>query len=103
MRVYIAGKVTGEPPGLCFAKFAAVEYQLKQHGFEVVNPMRLCNTDTPWSKCMRICLIEMLQSDVVFTLPDYYKSVGANIEVFISNLVSIPITRTISEIKKIAA
>lgn len=101
MRVYIAGKVTGEDPGACFAKFAAVEYQLKQNGFEVVNPLRLCNTDTPWHDCMKICIKEMLTCSAVFLLPDWNRSVGATMEVTVANVTAIPVTKTIHDLKKL--
>lgn len=100
MKVYIAGKVTGEDPGVCFSKFAAVEYQLKQHGFEVVNPMRLCNTNTPWHDCMKVCITEMLTCGAVFLLPDWNKSVGATMEVTVANVTAIPVARNIHDLKK---
>lgn len=101
IKVYIAGKVTGENAGICFAKFAAAEYQLKQNGFEVINPMRLCNTDTPWHKCMRVCLREMLDCEAVYLLPDWNNSVGATIELVVAAVTAIPVIKTIYELKKL--
>lgn len=99
-RVYIAGKVTGEDPGLCFSKFAAAEYQLKQQGYEVVNPMRLCNTDTNWNACMKMCLKAMLTCESVFLLPDWQNSIGATMEVMFANVTGINTVKNIHELNK---
>ena len=48
MRVYIAGKVTGLPIGEVYTKFGAAEFWLKQQGYDVVNPLRLCSSDWSW-------------------------------------------------------
>lgn len=47
MKVYIAGKVTGEKIGDVFVKFAAASYQFQRKGHEVVNPLRI--TSQSWS------------------------------------------------------
>lgn len=51
-RVYIAGKVTGEPPKECREKFIKAEFLLKKRGFRVVNPTRLVSPTSDWQNAM---------------------------------------------------
>ena len=84
MKIYIAGKVTGEKTGDVFVKFNAVEYKLKRKGNTVVNPLRLVSQSWEWNKCMTVCLAEMLQCDAIYLLPDWGDSKGARLEYHIA-------------------
>lgn len=79
-KVYIAGKVSGLPFGDVFTKFGMAEFWLKNQGYEVVNPLRLCSTSWSWSKCMRVCLAELVTCDAICMLPDWTDSRGAHLE-----------------------
>lgn len=91
-RIYLAGKVTGEPYVECMAKFNRYEQIVRKTIFagypvEVYNPMAFCNKNWSWLHCMLVCIPKVLHSDMVFMLPDWQKSKGARIERFIAKLV----------------
>lgn len=76
-KVYIAGKITGDPNFA--AKFEEKEIEFKEKGFAVLNPADLPGGMNP-GDYMRICLSMVDSADVVYFLPDYTDSKGAQIE-----------------------
>ncbi|MDR1879056.1 MAG: DUF4406 domain-containing protein, partial [Bacteroidales bacterium] len=54
-RVYIAGKITGEHTADVWYKFYLCECELKDAGYKVVNPLRLCESHWNWWRCMSVC------------------------------------------------
>jgi len=84
VKVYIAGKVSGERMENVFVKFGAAEYQLKRRGHTVVNPLRLVSQNWSWEKCMSACIRELVQCDAIFLLPDWSESRGAKLEYYIA-------------------
>ena len=80
-KIYIAGKVTGEPIEVCSQKFAEAQQFYEKLGFEVVNPIKLVNDfNTPWKEAMEICLAALIKCDAVVLLNDWEDSKGAKIE-----------------------
>ena len=80
-KVYIAGKVTGEPKHACALKFAMAEKALVKKGFEVVNPLNVVgDPSTPWHLAMRKCIAALMTCDAIHLLPDWQESNGASIE-----------------------
>lgn len=77
MKVYIAGKITGDPGYR--DKFAAAEIQLGRQGNTVLNPAELPEGMTP-ADYMRICLAMIDVADSVVFLPDATNSAGARLE-----------------------
>ena len=93
-RIYIAGKVTGDPDYR--AKFeAAVEkvaafpffdrngVEAAMHGwlgFEPVNPTAKLTPDTKWRKAMVVCFFMLLRCSYVYMLADWRDSKGATKE-----------------------
>lgn len=77
MKVYIAGKITGDPGYR--DKFAAAEIQLGWQGNTVLNPAELPEGMTP-ADYMRICLAMIDVADLVVFLPDAKDSAGARLE-----------------------
>jgi hypothetical protein len=81
MKIYIAGKVTGEPTEICKAKFGKAEYTLRSSGFIVVNPMNVVNDpNCRWSIAMGLCITELAECDPIYLLSDWKESRGARIE-----------------------
>jgi len=78
-RIYICGKVTGDPN--YYIKFLRENGRLFSHGFEPVNPAAFISANEPWEKAMKKALRMMLLCDGVSLLPDWKKSKGAKIEV----------------------
>ena len=77
MKVYIAGKITGDPRYR--DKFAAAEIQLGWQGNTVLNPAELPEGMTP-ADYMRICLAMIDVADSVVFRPDATDSAGARLE-----------------------
>jgi len=77
-KIYISGKVTGDPGYK--AKFTAEADRLRALGYRPVNPMAQISADEPWPNAMRIALGAMLTCDGVSLLPDWRESRGAKVE-----------------------
>ena len=77
MKVYIAGKITGDPGYR--DKFAAAEIQLGGQGHTVLNPAEL-PSGMSREDYMRICFAMIDVADAVVFLPDAADSAGARLE-----------------------
>lgn len=77
MKVYIAGKITGDPGYR--DKFAAAEIQLGWRGHTVLNPAELPGGMSR-EDYMRICFAMIDVADAVVFLPDAKDSAGARLE-----------------------
>lgn len=77
MKIYIAGKITGDRD--YFEKFLAAESRLEHEGYVVINPARLPVGLKPMD-CMHICFAMIEVADAVCLLPDWEDSLGASIE-----------------------
>lgn len=77
MKVYIAGKITGDKAYK--AKFARAEQIQKERGNIVLNPAVLPEGMAP-GDYMRICMAMMECADMVVFLPDWNESQGARLE-----------------------
>ena len=77
MKVYIAGKITGDPGYR--DKFAAAEIQMGRQGHTVLNPDELPEGMAP-ADYMRICFAMIDVADAVVFLPDAAESAGARLE-----------------------
>ena len=77
LKIYIAGKITGDPDYEEKFKTAAREYE--NRGYIVLNPAMLPEGMLP-SDYMRICLSMIDTADIVAFLPGYETSQGAQLE-----------------------
>lgn len=78
-RVYVAGPMRGYPEHNYPAFFEA-ERQLRDLGYDVVNPARLNGSDTEYERCMRRDIAELVTCDAIALLPGWADSRGANME-----------------------
>lgn len=86
-RVYISGQMSGLPREEYLARFAKAESLLKQEGFAVVNPARLLPSRWPWlyrTMGYRLTLLydlwHLSRCDLIYKIPGWKESHGANIE-----------------------
>lgn len=77
MKVYIAGKITGDPGYQ--DKFLKAEILLHQRGYIVLNPAELPEGMSP-ADYMRICFAMIDTADAVVFLSDAAESAGARLE-----------------------
>lgn len=77
MKIYIAGKITGDPDYR--AKFADAQRQIEAQGHIVLNPATLPEGMKP-KDYMRICFAMIDVADEVWFLPRWAESEGAAIE-----------------------
>lgn len=77
MKVYIAGKITGDAG--YFPKFAMAQAKASQDGHIVLNPAWLPEGMEP-RDYMRICFAMIDVADLVVFLPDAKDSAGARLE-----------------------
>lgn len=77
MKIYIAGKITGDPDYR--AKFADAQRQIEAQGHIVLNPATLPDGMEP-KDYMRICFAMIDVADAVVFLPDAAESAGARLE-----------------------
>lgn len=78
MKIYIAGKVTGEANYK--TKFYQAGKAVEHYGHTALLPSILPSTGLTEADYMRICLAMIESSDLVLFLPDYTKSEGAIVE-----------------------
>lgn len=80
-RIYIAGKISGEPMDKVEEKFKKAQMMLMSQNYIVVNPLEVVNDwSTTWEGAMRKCIAAMMDCDAVYFLNDWQQSTGATLE-----------------------
>lgn len=98
-KIYIAGKVTGEPRLECAAKFQNAADLLSAKGFEAVNPLKVVGTwDTTWQDAMKKCIAALTGAEALYLLPCWIDSPGARFEVEVANKLEIPVFTLVDEL-----
>lgn len=77
MKIYIAGRITGNPNYK--AQFKATKTMLQETGHTVLNPAELPEGMKP-ADYMRICFAMLEIADIVFMQYGWHESKGANLE-----------------------
>lgn len=92
MKIYIAGKVSGEPIAECTMKFGAAQKEIEAKGHEAVNPLAVVNDwKATWETAMRKCLKTLMDCDAIYLLDDFIDSPGARFEKEIALRLGMPI------------
>ena len=86
MKIYIAGKISGQDLEKAKKKFAKAEKEMRQRGFETVNPLAIqkIHPDKSWGDYMLEDIKQLLRCDAILLLPDWEDSTGAKIEKMIA-------------------
>lgn len=95
-RIYIAGKMTGEPE-FNFPAFNAVAITLRAQGYDVVNPAENNDTTWPYERYMRRAIEALLTCDSIVMLPGWDRSNGARMEHLIATNLGLTISYGRSE------
>ena len=79
-RLYISGPMTGKP-GLNFPAFIDAARNLREQGYEVINPVEI-NSDpnAKWEDCLKKDIEELKKCDVIVLLDGWHQSKGARVE-----------------------
>ncbi len=101
LKIYIAGKVSGEDMAACTMKFGQAQKEIEKQGFEALNPLEIVGTwHVTWEAAMRKCITAMMDADAVLFLPCWTESKGAIIENRIAadlNMITLTGTRGLKE------
>lgn len=87
-RIYLAGPMSGMPDNN-YPAFAAETIRLRGLGYEVVSPAEINPEGATWHECMRRDVAALVTCDHVATLPDWEKSQGATLEVYLADRLGI--------------
>ncbi|WP_147612321.1 DUF4406 domain-containing protein [Treponema pectinovorum] len=79
MKIYIAGKITGQKMPFVFIKFFKSAFYLKIRGHKVMNPAKL-NKGFEHSEYMHICYSMIDVCNAVYMQKDWKNSKGAMLE-----------------------
>lgn len=83
MPLYISGPMSGLPE-FNYPAFQAAAKELRERGYEVVNPADI-KVDTPsWEAFMRADIAALVNCDVIYMLSGYKASKGALLELTIA-------------------
>lgn len=92
-KIYIAGKVTGEPIAQCTMKFGKAQKEFEAKGYEVINPLEVVGDfTTTWEVAMKKCIKALVDCQRVHFLQDWKLSNGAILEHTLATRLQIPIT-----------
>lgn len=91
-KIYIAGKITGEPIHEVTMRFGAKEKELREQGHQVINPLALSiGRQIRWEEIMKECITAMFECDEVHLLPCWQGSKGAMLERHIAESLNIKV------------
>jgi len=96
-KIYICGKVTGDPNYQ--DKFLEEENRLISLGYTPFNPAACIPNKTKWSEAMRMAIRMMLLCDGVSLLPNWKKSKGAKIEARLARELGIDVRDNVKWLK----
>lgn len=81
-RWYLSGSVTNDPDFR--DKFAYAEYQLKNRGYKVLNPVKHEKDGKAWSYYLRKDIKKLMKCQGIILLDDWENSEGAKLELTIA-------------------
>lgn len=92
MKIYISGKISGEPTAPCTIKFGTMQKCIENLGHQAVNPLEVCmEPGINWHEAMRKDIKALMDCDAIYCLPDYIHSRGALLEQQIAIALDMPV------------
>ena len=89
-KIYVAGPMTGYPD--CnYPAFNQAAEDLRDLGYDVVNPAESTLVDAHYTDFLREDLRLVLDCDAIATLPGWEHSVGARNEVMVAGVLGMPV------------
>ena len=80
-KIYISGRISGQPIEDVTAKFEAAETKLKAQGYEVVNPLKNgIPANASWEVHVAMDVLLLMGCKAIYLLPDWSLSKGATLE-----------------------
>jgi len=92
--VYLSGAISNLSMPEVIDKFNLAEHLLINHGFNVVNPVKLdhsANLSKDWAKYMQVDLKALMDCDTIALLPCWKESKGAQLEFQVAKALNYPI------------
>lgn len=100
MKIYIAGKVTGESIAECTMKFGTAQKEIEALGYTAINPLAVVNDfKATWQGAMRKCIASLMDADAIYILDDAGRSKGATIELELAAAISMPIYTNLKNLR----
>lgn len=97
-RIYLSGPMTGIED-FNFPAFHAKAAQLREAGFDVVNPAEIqTDTTASWEDCLRQDIAELVTCTGIHLLPGWQHSRGAKLELHIATALNMTVTCDVQHI-----
>lgn len=93
IRIYVAGKVSGEPYDAVVKKFSRACLALIERGYMPVSPVDIVPPGTPWTEAMKLCIRELTWCNGIYLLKDYKQSPGAMLEANIARQLGLSVIK----------
>lgn len=92
MKVYISGAISSLDENVAFELFEAKENELRERGYEPVNPMKLPhNHGKTWPEYMAEDMAALRECRFMYVMKNYEKSVGVSLEIAEARRLGMPI------------
>lgn len=99
MKIYITGKVTGEPIAQCTMKFGNAQQQIEALGHEAINPLQVVNNwNATWQDAMKLCIKALMDADAIYLLSCSNNSKGAAVEMQLAKHLKIPMFNNLKKL-----
>lgn len=90
--ISLDGRATPAQTSTYLGRFATACAKLRNMGFTVMNPCEL-SKQSSWEAYMRLNIPDVCEAHVIAVLPEWQKSRGSRLEVFLAHELQIPVVK----------